>query len=93
MARWERSSQPRSAREFNELTWGRKLEANIPRDPLAYRNYLRQLEVRRKITTRLAAAHPRMGAHAGRKTWPAAWRPPLEYRVTQNFFLETRATN
>jgi outer membrane protein TolC len=79
----------RSAREINELTC-RKLEANIPRDLSRIANYLKTTEVReRSLATASAAAEE--GAHVVQQNLANGLASPLEYRITQNAFLETRS--
>jgi len=78
----------RSAREINELTC-RKLEANIPRDLSHIANYLKATEVReRSLATAAEAAEE--SARAIQQNVANGLASPLEYRVTENAFLETR---
>jgi outer membrane protein len=79
----------RSAREINELTC-RKLEANIPRDLSHIANYLKTTEVREKSLVSAATAAEE-SAHAVQENLASGLASPLEYRVTQNFFLETKS--
>jgi outer membrane protein TolC len=79
----------RSAREINELTC-RKLEANIPRDLSHIANYLKTTEVREKSLVSAATAAEE-SAHAVQENLANGLASPLEYRVTQNFFLETKS--
>jgi outer membrane protein len=79
----------RSAREINELTC-RKLEANIPRDLSHIANYLKTSEVREKSLVSAATAAEE-SAHAVQENLASGLASPLEYRVTQNFFLETKS--
>jgi len=79
----------RSAREINELTC-RKLEANIPRDVSHIANYLKTTEVREKSLVSAATAAEE-SAHAVQENLASGLASPLEYRVTQNFFLETKS--
>ena len=79
----------RSAREINELTC-RKLEANIPRDLSHIANYLKATEVREKSLVSAATAAEE-SAHAVQENLASGLTSPLEYRVTQNFFLETKS--
>ena len=79
----------RSAREINELTC-RKLEANIPRDLSRIANYFKTTEVReRSLATGSAAAEE--SAHVVQQNLANGLASPLEYRTTQNAFLETRS--
>ena len=79
----------RSAREINELTC-RKLEANIPRDLAHIANYLKTTEVReRSLATASEAAEE--SARAIQQNVASGLASPLEYRVTENAFLETRS--
>ena len=79
----------RSAREINELTC-RKLEANIPRDLSHIANYLKTTELREKSLVSAATAAEE-SAHAVQENLASGLASPLEYRVTQNFFLETKS--
>jgi outer membrane protein TolC len=79
----------RSAREINELTC-RKLEANIPRDLSHIANYLKTTEVREKSLVSAATAAEE-SARAVQENLASGLASPLEYRVTQNFFLETKS--
>src|SRR5882724_11954722 len=79
----------RSAREINELTC-KKLEANIPRDLAHIANYLKTAEVReRSLATASEAAEE--SARAIQQNVASGLASPLEYRVTENAFLETRS--
>jgi outer membrane protein TolC len=79
----------RSAREINELTC-RKLEANLPRDLAHIANYLKTAEVReRSLATASDAAEE--SAHAIQQNVASGLASPLEYRDTENAFLETRS--
>jgi outer membrane protein TolC len=79
----------RSAREINELTC-RKLEANIPRDVSHIANYLKTTEVRERS---LAAASEaaEQSAQVVQQNLANGLASPLDYRTTQNAFLETRS--
>jgi outer membrane protein TolC len=79
----------RSAREINELTC-RKLEANIPRDLSHIANYLKTTEVREKSLA-TASAVAEESAHVVQQNLANGLASPLEYRTTQNAFLETRS--
>ena len=79
----------RSAREINELTC-HKLEANIPRDLSHIANYLKTTEVReRSLATASGAAEE--SAQVVQQNLANGLSSPLEYRTTQNAFLETRS--
>jgi outer membrane protein len=78
-----------SAREINELTC-RKLEMNIPRELSRIANDLKTTEVReRSLESATAAAEE--SAHAVQQNLVSGLASPLEYRVTQNAFLETKS--
>jgi outer membrane protein TolC len=78
-----------SAREINELTC-RKLEANIPRELSRIANNLKTTEVREKsLASSTAAAEE--SARAVQQNLASGLASPLEYRVTQNAFLETKS--
>ena len=78
----------RSAREINELTC-RKLEANIPRDLSHIANYLKATEVReRSLATASKAAEE--SARTIQQNVASGLASPLQYRVTENAFLESR---
>jgi outer membrane protein TolC len=79
----------RSAREINELTC-RKLEVNIPRELSRIANDLKTTEVREKSLSSAAAAAEE-SARALQQNLASGLASPLEYRVTQNFFLETKS--
>jgi len=79
----------RSAREINELTC-RKLEANIPRELSRIANDLKTTEVREKSLADAATAAEE-SARAAQQNLASGLASPLEYRVTQNFFLETKS--
>jgi outer membrane protein len=79
----------RSAREINELTC-RKLEVNIPRELSRIANDLKTSEVREKSLSSAAAAAEE-SARAVQQNLASGLASPLEYRVTQNFFLETKS--
>jgi outer membrane protein TolC len=79
----------RSAREINELTC-RKLEVNIPRELSRIANDLRTTEVReRSLTSATAAAEE--SARTVQQNLTTGLASPLEYRFTQNAFLETKS--
>jgi outer membrane protein len=78
-----------SAREINELTC-RKLEVNIPRELSRIANDLKTTEVREKSLSSAAAAAEE-SARAVQENLASGLASPLEYRVTQNFFLETKS--
>jgi outer membrane protein TolC len=79
----------RSAREINELTC-RKLETNIPRELSRIANDLKTTEVREKSLASATAAAEE-SARAAQQNLASGLESPLEYRVTQNFFLETKS--
>jgi outer membrane protein TolC len=79
----------RSAKETNELTC-RKLETNIPRDLAHIANYLKTTEVRERSLADASAAAEE-SAQAVQKNFAGGLASPLEYRVTQNAFLETKS--
>jgi outer membrane protein TolC len=79
----------RSAREINELTC-RKLEANIPRELSRIANDLKATEGREKSLGSATAAAEE-SARAAQQNLASGLASPLEYRVTQNFFLETKS--
>jgi outer membrane protein len=79
----------RSAREINELTC-RKLEVNIPRELSRIANDLKTTEVREESLSSAAAAAEE-SARAVQQNLASGLASPLEYRVTQNFFLETKS--
>jgi len=79
----------RSAREINELTC-RKLETNIPRELSRIANDLKTTEVREKSLASATAAAEE-SARAVQENLASGLVSPLEYRVTQNFFLETKS--
>ena len=79
----------RSAREINELTcW--KLETNIPRELWRIANDLKTTEVREKSLASATAAAEE-SARAVQQNLASGLASPLEYRVTQNFLLETKS--
>jgi outer membrane protein len=78
-----------SAREINELTC-RKLEANIPRELSRIANDLKTTEVREKSLASATVAAEE-SAHAVQQNLASGLASPLEYRVTQNAFLETKS--
>jgi len=79
----------RSAREINELTC-RKLEVNIPRELSRIANDLKLTEVREKSLSSAATAAEE-SARAVQENLASGLASPLEYRVTQNFFLDTKS--
>jgi outer membrane protein TolC len=79
----------RSAREINELTC-RKLEVNIPRELSRIANDLKITEVREKSLSSATVAAEE-SARAVQENVASGLASPLEYRVTQNFFLETKS--
>ena len=79
----------RSVREINELTC-RKLEVNIPRELSRIANDLKTTEAREKSLSSAAAAAEE-SARAVQENLASGLASPLEYRVTQNFFLDTKS--
>jgi outer membrane protein TolC len=79
----------RSAREINELTC-RKLETNIPRELWQIANDLKTTEVREKSLASATAAADE-SARAVQQNLASGLVSPLEYRITQNFLLETKS--
>jgi outer membrane protein TolC len=79
----------RSAREINELTC-RKLEANIPRELSRISDWLKATEERERSLTGASKAAEE-SAHAIQENVANGLASPLEYRVTQNAFLETKS--
>jgi outer membrane protein TolC len=79
----------RSAREINELTC-RKLEANIPRELSRIANELKTTEIREK-SLESATTAAEESAQAVQENLASGLASPLEYRVTQNAFLETKS--
>ena len=79
----------RSAREINELTC-RKLETNIPRELWRIANDLKTTEIREKSLASATAAAEE-SARAVQQNLASGLASPLEYRVTQNFLLETKS--
>jgi len=79
----------RSAREINELTC-RKLEANVPRELSRIANDLKTTEVReRSLAAATAAAEE--SARIVQQNLTSGLASPLEYRITQNGFLQTKS--
>jgi outer membrane protein TolC len=79
----------RSAREVNELTC-QKLENNIPRELSRIANYLSTTEEReRSLASATAAAEE--SARAIQENMASGLVSSLEYRITQNGFLETKS--
>ena len=79
----------RSAREINELTC-RKLEANIPRELSRIANDLKTTDVREESLVS-ATASAEESARTVQQNLASGLASPLEYRVTQNAFLETKS--
>ena len=79
----------RSAREINELTC-RTLEANIPRELSRIANDLKTTEVREE-SLESATAAAEESARSVQQNLASGLVSPLEYRVTQNGFLETKS--
>src|SRR5438046_7451353 len=79
----------RSAREINELTC-RNLEANIRRELARIANDLQTTEVRERSLVSAATAAEE-SARAVQENLASGLASPLEYRVSQNAFLETKS--
>jgi outer membrane protein len=79
----------RSVREINELTC-QKLEANIPRELSRIANGLKTTDVREESLVSATAAAEE-SARAVQQNLAGGLVSPLEYRVTQNAFLETKS--
>ena len=79
----------RSAKEINELTC-RKLEANIPRELSRIANWLKATEEREKSLAGASEAAEE-SARVIQQNVASGLVSPLEYRVTQNAFLETKS--
>jgi outer membrane protein TolC len=79
----------RSAREINELTC-RKLEANIPRELSRIANDLKTTEIRESSLASATVAAEE-SARAVQQNLASGLASPLEFRVTQNGFLETKS--
>jgi len=87
---WGRILKARSAREINELTCRETGSEYSPRNSRVSRTIIRQTEVREKSLSPPAAdAEDR---HAPAANLASGLASPLDYRVTQKFFLEPRAT-
>ena len=78
-----------ATREVNELTC-RKLEMNVGRELSRIRNDLQAIEVREKSLAAASAASEE-SARVVQQNLASGLASPLEYRVTQNGFLETRS--
>jgi outer membrane protein TolC len=79
----------RSAREINELTC-RKLEANIPRELSHIADWLKATEERERSLVGASDAAEE-SARVIQQNVASGLASPLEYRVTQNAFLETKS--
>jgi outer membrane protein TolC len=79
----------RAAREINELTL-RKLEANVGRELSRIANDLKTTEVRERSLAS-ASASAQESANVVQQNLANGLGSSLEYRVTQNAFLETRS--
>jgi outer membrane protein TolC len=79
----------RSAREINELTC-RKLEANIPRELSHIADWLKATEERERSLAGASDAAEE-SARVIQQNVASGLASPLEYRVTQNAFLETKS--
>jgi outer membrane protein TolC len=79
----------RSAKEINQLA-SRKLEANIPREPSRIADYIRATEEREQSLASAAAAAEE-SARVVQENVASGLVSSLEYRITQNGFLETKS--
>jgi outer membrane protein TolC len=79
----------RATREVNELTC-RKLEVNMGRELSRIRNDLRAIEVRERSFAAASAAAEE-SARVVQQNLASGLASQLEYRITQNGFLETRS--
>jgi len=79
----------RSAREINELTC-RNLEADIPRELSRIGDWLNATEERERSVAGASEAAEE-SARVIQQNVASGLVSPLEYRVTQNFFLETKS--
>jgi outer membrane protein TolC len=79
----------RSAKEINELA-SRKLEANIPRELSRIADYIRATEEREQSLASAAAAAEE-SAGVIQQNVASGLVSSLEYRITQNGFLETKS--
>jgi len=79
----------RSAREINELTC-RNLEADIPRELSRIADWLNATEERERSVAGASEAAEE-SARVIQQNVASGLVSPLEYRVTQNFFLETKS--
>jgi outer membrane protein TolC len=79
----------RSAREINEITC-QKLETNIPRELSRIANYLSSTEERERSLA-AATASAEEGARVIHENVASGLVSSLEYRITQNGFLETKS--
>jgi outer membrane protein TolC len=79
----------RATREINELTC-RKLEMEVPRELARIANNLKGIE-RRERSLATASVAAQESAIAVQQNLASGLVSPLEYRVTQNAFLETKS--
>jgi len=79
----------RSAKEINELA-SRKLEVNIPRELSRIADYIRATEEREQSLASAAAAAEE-SARVVQENVASGLVSSLEYRITQNGFLETKS--
>jgi outer membrane protein TolC len=79
----------RATREINELTC-RKLEANVSRELSRIANDLKGIDARERSLSAASVA-AQESASTVRENVATGLASPLEYRVTQNAFLETRS--
>ena len=79
----------RSAKEINQMA-SRKLEANIPRELSRIADYIRATEEREQSLASAAAAAEE-SARVVQENVASGLVSSLEYRITQNGFLETKS--
>jgi outer membrane protein len=86
---WGAALRSRATREINELTY-RKLEMEVPRELARIANNLKGI-ASREISIATASAAAQESAIAVQQNLVSGLVSPLEYRVTQNAFLETKS--
>jgi len=79
----------RSAREINELTY-RKLEADIPRELSRIADWINATEERERSVSGASEAAEE-SARVVQQNVATGLASPLEYRITQNEFLQSRS--
>ncbi len=79
----------RATRETNELTC-RKLEANVGRELVRIANNLKAIEARERSLAAASTA-AQESARVVQENLASGLASPLEYRITQNGFLETKS--